>query len=87
MRKTVSCSCRMAPAFNSGCTWTIRPLTSATADQTLLLRQSLENFRDMDREMAELKQANKTLQEDLEKREEAIQRLRELTLGQPGAAP
>ncbi len=56
-------------------------------EQTLLLRQSLENFRDMDREMAEVKQANKTLQEDLEKREEAIQRLRELTLGQPGAAP
>lgn len=56
-------------------------------EQTLLLRQSLENFRDMDREIASVKQANKTLQEDLEKREEAIQRLRELTLGQPGAAP
>ncbi|TDG14999.1 hypothetical protein E2F43_01800 [Seongchinamella unica] len=52
-------------------------------EQTLLLRQSLENFRDMDREIAGLKAANRSLREDLKKREEAIQRLRELTLGQP----
>ena len=56
-------------------------------EQTLLMRQSLENFRDMDRENIDLKKSNKSLQEDLEKREEAIQRLRELTLGQPAAAP
>ena len=56
-------------------------------EQTLLMRQSLENFRDMDRENVDLKKSNKSLQEDLEKREEAIQRLRELTLGQPAAAP
>ncbi|RLQ23811.1 hypothetical protein DWB85_01265 [Seongchinamella sediminis] len=55
-------------------------------EQTLLMRQSLENFRDMDREIASLREANRTLQEDLKKREEAIQRLRELTLGQPAAA-
>lgn len=54
--------------------------------QTLLMRQSLENFRDMDREIADLKKSNRSLQDDLKKREEAIQRLRELTLGQPGAA-
>ena len=56
-------------------------------EQTLLMRQSLENFRDMDRENVDLKKSNKSLQEDLKKREEAIQRLRELTLGQPAAAP
>ena len=55
-------------------------------EQTLLMRQSLENFRDMDREIASLKENNKTLRDDLQKREEAIQRLRELTLGQPAAA-
>ena len=53
--------------------------------QTLLLRQSLESFRDMDRAMAELRSDNRSLRKDLEKREEAIKRLRELTLGQPGA--
>ena len=52
--------------------------------QTLLLRQSLENFRLMHRRQKELEQANASLKEDLEKREEAIKRLRELTLGQKG---
>ena len=54
--------------------------------QTLLLSQSLENFRIMHREMGDLKDTNRSLKKDLEKREEAIQRLRELTLGQTGAA-
>ena len=54
--------------------------------QTLLLRQSLENFRLMHRRQVDLKKSNASLQEDLEKREEAIKRLRELTLGQKGAA-
>jgi len=55
-------------------------------EQTLLMRQSLENFRDMDRKIDSLKETNRSLRDDLKKREEAIQRLRELTLGQPAAA-
>lgn len=54
--------------------------------QSLLLRQSLENFRLMNRRQTDLQESNASLKEDLEKREEAIQRLRELTLGQTGAA-
>lgn len=52
--------------------------------QTLLLRQSLENFRLMHRQQMDLEEDKASLKEDLEKREEAIQRLRELTLGQKG---
>ena len=52
--------------------------------QTLLLRQSLENFRLMHRRQMALERDKASLTEDLEKREEAIQRLRELTLGQKG---
>ncbi len=53
--------------------------------QTLLLRQSLESFLFMSRRVIELRERNEALQEDLEKRDEAIKRLRELTLGQTGA--
>ncbi|MEH6585462.1 MAG: hypothetical protein V7720_02835 [Halioglobus sp.] len=52
--------------------------------QTLLLRQSLENFRLMHRQQMDLEKDKASLKQDLEKREEAIQRLRELTLGQKG---
>lgn len=55
--------------------------------QTLLMRHSLESFLLMSRRVRELREANDALQQDLEKREEAIKRLRELTLGQTGAAP
>ncbi len=55
--------------------------------QTLLMRQSLETFLQVERENRELKSANRALQKDLEKREEALKRLRELTLGQTGSAP
>ena len=54
--------------------------------QTLLLRQSLESFRLMHRRQVDMEKSNASLKEDLEKREEAIKRLRELTLGQKGAA-
>lgn len=55
--------------------------------KTLLMRQSLETFLQSERENRELRQANAKLQEDLEKREEALKRLRELTLGQTGSTP
>ena len=55
--------------------------------QTLLMRQSLETFLQLERENRELESANKGLQKDLEKREEALKRLRELTLGQTGSTP
>lgn len=48
---------------------------------------SLESFRVMYRHVGDLQGANATLQEDLAKREEAIRRLRELTLGQTEARP
>lgn len=51
-------------------------------DKTLIMAQSLESFVVMDRHIADLENNNATLKEDLEKREEAIKRLRELTLGQ-----
>lgn len=55
--------------------------------QTLLMRQSLETFLQLERENRELESANRGLQKDLEKREEALKRLRELTLGQTGSTP
>lgn len=56
-------------------------------EQTLLMRQSLETFLQIERENRELESTNDTLRKDLEKREEALKRLRELTLGQTGSAP
>ena len=38
----------------------------------------------MDRRVSDLESDNATLREELEKREEALKRLRELTLGQRG---
>lgn len=55
--------------------------------QTLLMRQSLETFLQMERESRELERTIRTLRSDLEKREEALKRLRELTLGQTGSTP
>jgi hypothetical protein len=48
----------------------------------LLMRQALEMFLDLDRENRDLKVEVSALSEDLEKREAALKRLRELTLGQ-----
>ncbi len=50
-----------------------------------LMRESLEAFVVMDRHIADLENNNATLKEDLEKREAALKRLRELTLGQKGS--
>lgn len=54
--------------------------------RTLMMRQSLETFLQMERQNRELAENNRKLKKDLEKREEAIKRLRELTLGQTGSA-
>lgn len=48
----------------------------------LLMRDSLAAFALLNRHIADLENTNATLTEDLAKREEAIRRLRELTLGQ-----
>lgn len=56
-------------------------------DYTRLMRQSLLNLLELQKELDELKVDNKTLKEDLKKREEALKRLRDLTLSQKGAAP
>lgn len=48
----------------------------------LLMRDSLAAFALLNRQIADLESSNTALREDLEKREEAIRRLRELTLGQ-----
>ena len=47
----------------------------------LLMRDSLAAFALLNRHISDLESSNATLREDLQKREEAIKRLRELTLG------
>jgi tetratricopeptide (TPR) repeat protein len=54
-------------------------------EQSLLMRDSLETFVALERHIDDLEANNATLREDLLKREEALKRLRELTLGQRGA--
>lgn len=54
-------------------------------ETSLLMRDSLEAMTELDRHIAELESNNAILREDLKKREEALKRLRELTLGQRGA--
>jgi tetratricopeptide (TPR) repeat protein len=54
--------------------------------QSLLMRQSLETSITLENKVAELEDSNAILRDELEKREEAIKRLRELTLGQTGVA-
>ncbi len=49
----------------------------------VLMQQALESFVLMDRHVQDLESRAGMLQEDLDKREQALKRLRELTLGQP----
>jgi tetratricopeptide (TPR) repeat protein len=49
----------------------------------VLMQQALESFVIMERHVQELEGRAAILQEDLDKREQALKRLRELTLGQP----
>ena len=59
---------------------------SRAHSQVLLMRDALAAFSAMQAEIAKLNGDKRELAEDLAKREEAIKRLRELTLGQKGAA-
>ena len=49
--------------------------------EILMMRDSLETFLDMYNQIERLKQSNGSLRAEVEKREEAIKRLRDLTLG------
>lgn len=49
----------------------------------VLMQQALESFVLMDRHIEDLENRASMLEDDLAKREEALRRLRELTLGQP----
>jgi TolA-binding protein len=55
-------------------------------EYTRLMRQSLLNLLELQGRIEELKAGNATLKEDLKKREEALKRLRDLTLNQKAAA-
>ncbi len=54
---------------------------------SLMMRESIDALLSLERQTRELEAANVSLREELEKREEALKRLRELTLGQRGARP
>ncbi len=55
--------------------------------QIQLMLNALGVFADLHTQINDLQKENRTLSESLEKREEALRRLRELTLGQKGAEP
>ena len=59
----------------------------AIHDKVLMMRDALETFVAMEREISKLESDNSLLREDLAKREEALKRLRELTLGQKEVRP
>ena len=56
-------------------------------EKVRMMRDALETFVAMDREINKLESDNSVLREDLAKREEALRRLRELTLGQKESRP
>jgi len=63
-----------------------RPVDTARAHETvLLMRGSLATFVELELQLEKLRSENAILTEDLEKREEALRRLRELTLGRTAA--
>jgi tetratricopeptide (TPR) repeat protein len=53
----------------------------------VLMQQALESFVLMERHIEDLENRTGMLEDDLEKREQALKRLRELTLGQPEGRP
>ncbi len=55
-------------------------------DYTRLMRQALLNMLKLEAGQQQLEEKNQSLQADLKKREEALKRLRELTLGQKVSA-
>ncbi len=56
-------------------------------DYTRLMRQSLLNLLELQDKIDKLRANNSALKDDLAKREEALKRLRDLTLGQKAAEP
>ena len=54
-------------------------------ETVLIMRDSLQIFMTMRRQISRLKKDNAVLKEEVAKREEALKRLRELALGQKGA--
>lgn len=56
-------------------------------ENILMMRDALETFVALHRQLNASERDNAGLKEDLQKREEALKRLRELTLGQKGARP
>ncbi|MEH6517361.1 MAG: hypothetical protein V7742_11800 [Halioglobus sp.] len=65
--------------------WNLRKAYSSDLivhDQTLIMAQSLESFDVSQRHIKDLENNHAILKADLKKREEALKRLRELTLGQ-----
>ncbi|MCB1841879.1 MAG: hypothetical protein KDI09_02860 [Halioglobus sp.] len=55
--------------------------------KTLLMRDSLAGFAALQAALEDMSRSNRELSESLQKREEALKRLRELTLGQKVTAP
>ncbi len=64
-----------------------KPKGMAVHEQILLMQDALAVFSDLHMQINDLQKQSDILTENLEKREEALRRLRELTLGQKGAAP
>ncbi|HEY6131808.1 MAG TPA: hypothetical protein VIV27_07300 [Halioglobus sp.] len=62
-----------------------QPAGLQAQEQILLMRDALEILSDLHTQINDLQSETRTLSENLEKREEALRRLRELTLGQKGA--
>ncbi len=64
-----------------------QPQGSSLHLQILLMRDALAIFSDLHVQINDLQKDRDVLSENLEKREEALRRLRELTLGQRGVTP
>lgn len=62
-----------------------QPTDPAPHDTAVLLARALEALVELARHLDDVEGSNAMLRQDLEKREQALRRLRELTLGQPAA--
>ena len=61
------------------------PEVTARSDRAMLIELVLTSIAGLEQQVSDLNAQNAALSADLEKREEALKRLRELTLGQPEA--
>ncbi|HKL63183.1 MAG TPA: hypothetical protein VJ883_07435 [Woeseiaceae bacterium] len=64
-----------------------QPTEQAPHDTSVLLARALEALVELARHLDDVEGSNAMLRQDLEKREQALRRLRELTLGQPATPP